>query len=139
MSKTLRYVLAAAFVLSLILFGLGQKSAADERRRAPRGTPDGEALVLAARSRIDLVRRLGVDANEIALQSIEPAEFPDASLGVPELNKPYPLTSTQGLNIRLKVEGVVYRYWAAGGRVVYVGSFVEPPEAGEGQPRRSAR
>jgi hypothetical protein len=139
MGKTLRYTLMAALVLSLTLFALGQKSAADERKRGPQAHPDAEALALVARARIDLVRRLGMDANQIALQSIEATEFPDGSLGAPELNTAYPLATTPGLNIRLKVGEVVYRYWAASGRVVYVGSFVEPPSAGESQLRRWAR
>lgn len=139
MSKTLRYTLVVVFVLSLTLFGLGQRSAAEERKRGSGYSPDAEALAASARARIDLVRRLGVDANQIVVHSIEATEFPDASLGVPELNRAYPLVATPGHNTRLKLGDVVYRYWAAGGRVVYVGSFVEPLAVTVNQPRRPSR
>jgi hypothetical protein len=76
------------------------------------------------------MRRLDVDANQIALQSVEIAEFPDPSLGVLEPNKAVPLVATQGYSIQLKEGNVVYRYWAANGRIVYVGSYVFPTVAG---------
>ena len=88
---------------------------------------DGEALKLTSQAKVDLVRRLGVDATRIAVLGIEPTEFPDGSLGAPLPNRAYPLAVTPGYNIRLLVDGVVYRYWAAEGRIVYVESFVEPP------------
>jgi hypothetical protein len=73
----------------------------------------------------DLQDRLSVSLNEVVLRSVEVAEFPDGSLGAPEPNVPYPLTPTSGYEIWLQSKGVVYRYWAAGDRVVYVGSFLE--------------
>jgi hypothetical protein len=73
----------------------------------------------------DLRDRLNVSLSEVVVQSIETAEFPDGSLGVPEPNVPYPLTPTPGYEILLYAKGVVYRYWALDDRVAYIGSFLE--------------
>lgn len=77
----------------------------------------------------DVQGRLGVDLSEVVVQRVEPATFPDASLGVAEPGQTVVPGPTPGYNIRLLVHGVVYRYWAAGDRVVYVESFVEPVDA----------
>jgi len=74
----------------------------------------------------DLQERLSVGLNEVVVQSVETTEFPDGSLGAPEPNVPYPLAPTPGYEIRMQAKGVVYRYWAADDRIVYVGSFLEP-------------
>jgi hypothetical protein len=74
----------------------------------------------------DLQERQNVSLDEVVLQSIDAIGFPDGSLGAPEPNVPYPLAPTPGYEIRLETKGVVYRYWAAGDRTVYVGSFLEP-------------
>lgn len=90
------------------------------------GESDGIAQRLLRSSVSDLQNRLDVSLDEIVVQHIEAVEFADGSLGVPEPNVPYPLGPTPGYEIRLQATGAVYRYWAAGDRVVYVGSFVEP-------------
>jgi hypothetical protein len=74
----------------------------------------------------ELQDRQNVSLDEVVLQSIDAIEFPDGSLGAPEPNVPYPLAPTPGYEIRLQIKGVVYRYWAAGDRAVYLGSFLEP-------------
>jgi hypothetical protein len=133
MSKMLKRVLMMGLVLGIALFGLAQRSIAYERSKGQLMSADAKALALAARARIDLVRRLGLDANQIVVQSIDAVVFPDGSLGAAEPNKAYPLAATPGHSIRFRVENVVYRYWAANGRIVYVGSFVEPTVAVENQ------
>jgi hypothetical protein len=120
------YGLWIALLIVLSLLALGQHTAASEREDGARTTLNAEALALVSRARINLMRRLDVDANRIALQSVEPAEFPDPSLGVLEPNKAIPLVATQGYSIQLKEGNVIYRYWAANGRLVYIGSYVQP-------------
>jgi hypothetical protein len=117
----------------LVLLGLGQRTVASERNESQWIDMNAEVLGLVSRARVDLVRRLGVDANRFALQGVDPADFPDPSLGAPEPNKAYPLVATPGYNIRLKVGDVVYRYWAANDRTVYVGSFIESAAVGGNQ------
>jgi hypothetical protein len=128
-----RYALWVAVFVIAILLGLGQRTAASERNESQWTDVNAEALALVSRARVNLVRRLGVDANRIVLQGVDPTDFPDPSLGAPEPNKAYPLVATPGYDIRLKVGDVVYRYWAANGRIVYVGSFVESAAVGGNQ------
>jgi len=75
-----------------------------------------EALVELAKE--DLAQQLGVSAEEIQVESVEEATFPDASLGVPEPGKSYAQVLTPGYVIRLKAEGETYEYHAADERVV---------------------
>jgi hypothetical protein len=128
-----KYALWIGLFVILALVGLGQRTVASERKEGQWADMNAEVLALASRARVNLVRRLGVDANRIVLQSVDPTEFPDPSLGAPEPDKAYPLVTTPGYNIRLKVGDVVYRYWAANGRIVYVGSFVESAAVGGNQ------
>ena len=93
----------------------------------PVGEESPAAVQRLLRSSVsDLQGRLNVSLNEVVVQSVEATEFPDGSLGAPEPNVPYSLVPTPGYEFRLQAKGVVYRYWAAGDRVVYVGSFLEP-------------
>ena len=128
-----KYALWIGLFVILALVGFGQRTVASERKESQWTDMNAEVLALACRARVNLVRRLGVDANRIVLQSVDPTEFPDPSLGAPEPNKAYPLVATPGYNIRLKVGDVVYRYWAAKGRIVCVGSFIESTAVGENQ------
>ena len=93
----------------------------------PAGEESAAVVQRLLRSSVsDLRDRLNVGLNEVVVQSVEATEFPDGSLGAPEPNVPYPLVPTPGYEILLQTKGVVYRYWAAGDRVAYVGSFLEP-------------
>jgi hypothetical protein len=74
----------------------------------------------------DLQEWQNVGLDEVVVESVEATEFPDGSLGAPEPNVPYPLAPTPGYEIQLQAKGVRYRYWAAGERAVYVGSYLEP-------------
>lgn len=131
--KRKRHALWVALFVVLTLVGLGQRTVASEKSKSQWINVNTESLALVSRARVNLVRRLGVDANRIVLQGVDPTEFPDPSLGAPEPNKAYPLVATPGYSIRLKVGDVVYRYWAANGRIVYVGSFIEPAAVGGNQ------
>ena len=125
-----KHTLWIALFVILALLGLGQRTVASERNESQWMDMNAEVLALVSRAKVNLVRRLGVDANRIVLQGVEPTDFPDPSLGAPEPNKAYPLVATSGYSIRLKVGDVVYRYWAANGRIVYIGSFIESAAVG---------
>ena len=73
----------------------------------------------------DLRARFNLSLNDVVVQRIEATVFPDGSLGAPLPDVPYALVATPGYEIRLQANGAVYRYWAAGERTVYVGSFLE--------------
>jgi hypothetical protein len=75
-----------------------------------------ETLVDLARA--DLAQQLGEKAEGITLLSVESAEFPDASLGVPEPDRMYAQVITPGYVIRLGVGDTVHTYHGSGDRVV---------------------
>ncbi len=84
--------------------------------------PPVEATVdqLVELARADLARRLDIDAEEVAVQGVEPTEFPDASLGVREPGQVYAQVVTPGYVIELRAGDEVYGYHASGERVVAV-------------------
>lgn len=83
---------------------------------------------------------MGVDISDVAVQTIEKTEFPDASLGVPEPGKMYVQVITPGYIIRLIVDDTVYEYHGSNERLVFaspssltpasVYQEVDIPEAG---------
>ena len=64
------------------------------------------------RARIDLARRIGINESEIALESVEQADFPDAALGAPIEDEMSAQVITPGWGIRLKANGKTYEYRA---------------------------
>ena len=78
----------------------------------------GEAQNLITLAREDLAERVDAGLDEIVVQDVKEAEFPDASLGVPEPDKAYAQVITPGFVIRLEAGGKTYEYHAAGERVV---------------------
>jgi len=64
------------------------------------------------RARADLARRLAVKEGEIAEDSVEPADFPDAALGAPVEGEMSAQVITPGWRIRLKTGGRSYEYRA---------------------------
>jgi hypothetical protein len=81
---------------------------------------DLESGPLVERAQAELAQRLGAEPTEIDVQSIEEAQFPDASLGVPEPNRTYAQVIAPGYIIKLAVGDRVYTYHANEERVVYV-------------------
>ena len=79
----------------------------------------GPVQSLVDLAKVDLMQRLGVDINDVAVQTIEKTEFPDASLGVPEPGKMYAQVITPGYVIRLVVDGEIYEYHASNERLVF--------------------
>jgi hypothetical protein len=67
---------------------------------------------------LDLRERLGVGSHEIEIVSVEPTEFPDTSLGVPQEGEMYAQMITPGYVIRLRAGGQVYTYHGGANHVV---------------------
>lgn len=88
-----------------------------------------DALVAAAVS--DLQRHLEVEAAAIEVVNVEPTEFSDASLGVPEPGQAYAQVIVPGIIIRLEAKGEVYQYHGAGERVVLVPEATEREASAE--------
>lgn len=64
------------------------------------------------RARRDLAQRLGIDETNIAVDSAEQAEFPDAALGAPAKGEMSAQVITDGWRIRLMANGKPYEYRA---------------------------
>jgi hypothetical protein len=79
-----------------------------------------EAGPLVEMAKADLAERLGVEPDDIEVQSVTEADFPDTSLGVPEPGKMYAQVITPGYVIRLAEDDAAYEYHAGDGRVVLV-------------------
>ena len=128
----LRTILIGLLILVWAVAGAQGISIALEQRDERFRCPDAETQSLANLAVADLVERTGLAKETLQLQSIEATEFPDASLGAPEPGVTYPQEPTPGYHIRLRAGNVVYRYWAAHGRAVYVDSYLSLPQEGTG-------
>ena len=69
------------------------------------------------RARIDLAGRLGVAEDEIKEDSVEDADFPDASFGAGAAGEMSAQMITPGWRIRLRAGGEVYEYRANRNRI----------------------
>ena len=78
--------------------------------------PAGDRVADLARR--DLAARLGVPASAIKTRSVQPAVWPDASLGCPKPDMVYAQVETPGYQIDLEANGKTYRYHADHQRVV---------------------
>ncbi len=72
---------------------------------------DGDAAT--NRARRDLAQRFGLDVSEIQIESVEPADFPDAALGAPIEDEMSAQVITPGWRIRLEAHGKTYEYRAS--------------------------
>ena len=81
-------------------------------------------------AKADLAQRLNLRADQIEVQGLEPTEFPDASLGVPEPGQSYAQVITPGYVIELTVAGQAYRYHASEERIVAVPGEEDRPHDG---------
>ncbi len=66
------------------------------------------------RVRRDLVARIGLSEDEIAEESVEQVDFPDAALGAPIEDEMSAQVITPGWRIRLNAQNRSYEYRAAG-------------------------
>lgn len=64
------------------------------------------------RARHDLAQRIGISESEIAVESAEQTDFPDAALGAPIEDEMSAQVITPGWRIRLKAGGKTYEYRA---------------------------
>ena len=71
----------------------------------------------AKRARVDLAGRLGVAEDEIKEDSVEDADFPDASFGAGAPGEMSAQMITPGWRIRLRAGGQVYEYRANRNRI----------------------
>jgi len=78
-----------------------------------------ESQILVNLARANLRERLCVSRDEITVQSVEPVEFADTSLGVPEPGRMYSQVITPGYVIRLAAAGEMYEYHGSGNRIVF--------------------
>ena len=63
-----------------------------------------------ARSRADLAQRLGIAESDVADESVDTADFPNAALGAPLKGEMSAQMITSGWRISLRAEGKSYEY-----------------------------
>jgi hypothetical protein len=80
---------------------------------AAAGAGNVVAVVIA-----DLAQRLGVAEEEIAVNSLEATEWPDASLGCPQPGTMYAQMITPGYRVILEVNGQAYEVHTDGGQSI---------------------
>ena len=98
---------ALALVILSMLTACTPAAAATAPMASP--TPSAsEAMVEAAR--LDLAARLGVDASSFQVGAVEEIDWPDASLGCPQLGVLYIQVVTPGLRVTLQSGGQTYDY-----------------------------
>jgi hypothetical protein len=73
---------------------------------------DASQQQMIDRARRDLAQRLGIDENQIAVNSVEQSEFPDAALGAPVEDEMSAQVITPGWRIRLDANGQAHEYRA---------------------------
>jgi hypothetical protein len=86
---------------------------------------------LIALAKTDLAGQLGISPDQIEVLGVEPAEFPDASLGVPEPGQVYAQMITPGYIIELAADEEIYRYHGSEGRIVEAPRDSGQPPAGD--------
>jgi hypothetical protein len=110
---------------------LGEQSIQSTAGEMPEDDRDYGALQsLVDLARVNLAQRLGLDTEAITVQSMEEAEFPDASLGVPEPDRVYAQVLTPGYSIKLVVGAQAYEYRACDKRLVFVPPDGHVPQGG---------
>jgi hypothetical protein len=92
---------------------------------------EGTAEQQVALAKADLAERLGIESSEVELVDVEPTEFSDASLGVPEPGQVYAQVITPGYIIELAVGQQTYRYHASDERIVAVPNDAGEPPTGD--------
>ena len=117
MAHTL-FALAVASLAAACSLIPTRTSASVDTPPAATPVPADSTALLVAMARVDLAARLDVGIDQTALQRLEPTEFPDASLGVPEPGQVYAQVVTAGYIIELVAGGQTYIYHASGERVV---------------------
>jgi hypothetical protein len=75
-----------------------------------------EAAQAVQAAQADLAQRLGVEKGAIKVLSVEPVEWPDASLGCPQPGMVYAQVITPGFRVLLEAEGKTYAYHTDGGQ-----------------------
>ena len=75
----------------------------------------------------DLAKRLGIDAEDVAVVSAEEVTWSDASIGCPEPGKMYAQMLVPGSLIVLEADGKQYEYHAAAGKPPFYCEKPQPP------------
>lgn len=105
-------------VLTLITLGYGLL-AASAGEAAPAAKAADAAIV--AKCKADLARRLKLQAREIKVIETQATTWPDAALGMPEIDKVYAQVQTPGWKIILDAQGTPYLYTTSTKAIKYGG------------------
>jgi hypothetical protein len=109
-------------VIGILLLGLVMAATEDKERDA--------AVSLARKA---LCGKLGVNADVVQVDKVEPVDWPDASLGCPEKGMMYAQMITPGYKVSLKVDAKTYPVHVGAGRAVVCGTPSKSPRAPTGK------
>jgi hypothetical protein len=109
-----------AFVALFALARCGGRAEPEVPPAKPELNLSAEAEKLVALAKADLAAHLGVSEGEVIVHNVVPAQFPDASLGVPEPDMVYAQVIHDGYMIHIEVDGKYFQYNGSGDRVVHV-------------------
>lgn len=96
-------------------------------------TLDPAARELVLRAQTQLAQKLGIDMKDISLESIEAVEWPDTSLGCPQMGMLYAQVVTPGYQVILEAAGEQYEYHTGADRFLVL---CEKEGASEVVPRK---
>ena len=100
----------------------------------PQPSDKEQRRLLMAKATADLAQHLDVVPDEVAVVSVEPFEFPDVSLGVPEPGRSYAEVVVPGFIIRLAAGGEISEYHGGTNRAVRVPEGPQPEPSAEADP-----
>lgn len=134
--RRLTAILTATLLGAAVLAGCGEDGdtaalpadqASQTQESEPTETPQEDAVSAEQEQAIaDLADRLGVDASEIEVVSVEDVTWPDGSLGCPEPGKMYTQAMVDGQRIVLAHNGEEHTYHAGGDRAPFHCANPEP-------------
>lgn len=112
--------IATPVIIDLGEVTAGEAGASETLQEMPQpGIPDPSAAI-SQKAAADLAERLDIDVSQVALVSVEEAEWPDSSLGCPESGESYLAVETTGYIIVFEANGERSEYHADHeGRIVH--------------------
>jgi hypothetical protein len=120
----------AFLAVSIAVASLGLTAWSDPQGKRAPVKPTGPAQDATARAKAVLASRLGVSADQVAVESVQEHTWSDTSLDLPEPDMMYAQVLTDGHIVTLSHDGRTYAYHVAGETVVYA----DPDDTAPGAP-----
>lgn len=119
MSRSLPFILGLALLLLAACQPVALTPPPDVKTPLPGGLPtppsaatplEPTTLRVVTAAQADLAQRLGLPAEGVTILSVEPAQWPDACLGLPAPDEACAEMIVEGFRVVLEAEGQIYTY-----------------------------